>query len=278
MEHGVFLSSSKFHKIVGVAQSSALQIFRKIAIVVENNMDESASVASALFAVVFCKRSRETPARAHPRDEQSELEKGLLTASEDLQKPICRKMQAHTEFEKTDGKKFDLSSFTGCEKEIFDLLGPNPVSLDFLSERLQISIGKILAGITMLELSGLIESSPGNQYVRAFEQGKVENPRSRSEHDGAYSCRTEKKDYMMNSGEDLNSVISCSVSFIRNYFHGISRRYLQNYLAIYWYSVNRVRWQRGLLLKICLRSSGDLFKLSEYVSSLQVKVLATMRV
>ena len=74
MEHGLILSSSRFHKLAGIAQSSALQIFKKIAMVIQSHMDEEAlSIDSSCFGPVFCKRSRETPAREHPRAEQEEI-------------------------------------------------------------------------------------------------------------------------------------------------------------------------------------------------------------
>ena len=59
MEHGLILSSSRFHKLASIAQSSALQIFKKIAMVIQSHMDEEAlSIDSSCFCPVFCKRSR----------------------------------------------------------------------------------------------------------------------------------------------------------------------------------------------------------------------------
>ena len=40
MERGVIVSSSGFHKLVGIAQSSALELFKKIATVIQSHMPE----------------------------------------------------------------------------------------------------------------------------------------------------------------------------------------------------------------------------------------------
>src|SRR5262249_15314082 len=76
LEHQVNTSAFRFHKLVGGAYSSALAVFRKLMIVIEGQMgDEATAVFSGLFSDVFCKRSRVTPARAHPRNEQDEFDK-----------------------------------------------------------------------------------------------------------------------------------------------------------------------------------------------------------
>lgn len=42
--------------------------------------------------------------------------------------------------------------------------------------------------------------------------------------------------------------------FVRRVFQGISRKYLQLYLAVYWCSLNRRRWGVGRLFSACMRS------------------------
>src|ERR1700678_1248555 len=46
-EHGIFMSASQFHKLFGIALSSALNIFKKLGMVIENDMDEDVLAISA---------------------------------------------------------------------------------------------------------------------------------------------------------------------------------------------------------------------------------------
>lgn len=78
MENGVVVSANQFHKLLGVAYSTAWTMQRKIALVLQSFIDSEESavlVASDLFAPLFCKRSRETPSKKHPSCEQEELER-----------------------------------------------------------------------------------------------------------------------------------------------------------------------------------------------------------
>ncbi len=54
----------------------------------------------------------------------------------------------------------------GREKEIFDMLGLEPIHFDSLCESSGMSAGEMSATVTMLELAGLIESHQGDWYSR----------------------------------------------------------------------------------------------------------------
>jgi hypothetical protein len=84
--HGAFLSSAGFERLASIAQSSALNILRKIRTVMTSSMDErSEEFLSSQFISLFCKRSRETPARRHPRaEEEISEEEGEGEAAEPL--------------------------------------------------------------------------------------------------------------------------------------------------------------------------------------------------
>src|SRR5215472_16255662 len=62
-EQGVPFNAFQFHKLVGIAYSSAFAILKKITVVVHSALQEEDAVLvpSALFLSVFTKRSRETP-------------------------------------------------------------------------------------------------------------------------------------------------------------------------------------------------------------------------
>ena len=72
----------------------------------------------------------------------------------------------------------------------------------------------------------------------------------------------------------IGAVIEDFIGFIRVDYHGISRKYVQNYLAAYWCYKDRIYWPVGALLKACLKyrsiSSNEII---DYVSPSIVKLL-----
>ncbi|MBY0359364.1 MAG: hypothetical protein K2W82_15285 [Candidatus Obscuribacterales bacterium] len=226
IEQRIIISSSRFHRLAGVAQSSAHNIFKKITTVSQSHMQENTvEVSSALFSLIFCKRSRETQARKHPLSEQEEMEK--QSDSEILLETVsdCYTLEPQPETTTTTDMNFE-----GLEKEIYDQLSTEPIHVDTLSHKTGMPANKISVALTMLELAGVAIRLAGDRYIkRIAELGKTNN--------GSYPAV---------SDETANTVDSI-VSFIRNRFHGISRKCLQNYLAVYWSAFSKIRWQHSFL-------------------------------
>jgi hypothetical protein len=86
MGKGMLLSSSAFHRLVGVAQSTALDIFKAVTHRVLHVMDRADTElvlrASSEFIETFLRRSIETPKHAHPSDEQESYEQELSMEAE----------------------------------------------------------------------------------------------------------------------------------------------------------------------------------------------------
>ncbi|CAN5526925.1 hypothetical protein BH11CYA1_BH11CYA1_05680 [soil metagenome] len=76
-DHGVAISAARLSRLVGVASSTALNIHKKIALVVCEQMAEAESVSAGWFSRVIFKRSRQTPADCHPRSELDEIQNSL---------------------------------------------------------------------------------------------------------------------------------------------------------------------------------------------------------
>ncbi|CAN5211657.1 hypothetical protein BH11CYA1_BH11CYA1_48600 [soil metagenome] len=69
-EWGIAVSSLRLSQLLDIAQSTALNINKKVAIALVSQMDEEAQiVAPGHFIDVIFKRSRHTPADEHPRSE-----------------------------------------------------------------------------------------------------------------------------------------------------------------------------------------------------------------
>lgn len=54
----------------------------------------------------------------------------------------------------------------GREKEIFELISPEPVHFDYLCEKSGMQPGELSATLTMLELAGIVTRHPGDWYSR----------------------------------------------------------------------------------------------------------------
>lgn len=265
MEHGVVISSLKLRALVGIAQSSALHILKKVATVIQSHFGENAAdFQSADFHAVFCKRSRLTPAREHPVKEQEAMENYLQT-----------NLHSHLEVDRTNPIKSEPGQTTlpdieflieplteettienllkGREKEVYRHLSKEPILFDALCGLTKMSVSELSSTLTMLELAGAIERLPGDQYVR-------------------YICKQIGKKYFGGTTSQSAKAVSDFINFVRARFHGISRKYLQLYLALHWCSVARTQWCNSSLLKACLEFGPISYnQILSYVSPLIVQ-------
>lgn len=257
MEQGVIISSSKFHKLADIAQSSALNIFKKVTAVAQSHMQETeVTVSSALFVLVFCKRSRETQAKKHPLSEQAEMEKQLYDNEEqgnlvtDLEEE--RQKPAGMLEEERAGMEF-----CDDEKKVYDILTTEPILVDAICQKSHLPIGKILAALTILELAGVAVRVAGDRYMRHAKE----------------SVNTKAEKSAPQVSADIIDTVEAVLTFIRNKFHGISRKCLQNYLAAYWLGLSKGSELDGSLLKWCWRFGPISYeRILAYISPLLVKM------
>jgi hypothetical protein len=252
-EHCVFMSASEFHKLFGIALSSALNIFKKLGMVIDHaaNHDDVLAISSRVFRQAIGKRSRLTPAREHPSAEQNEVEK-----QENGESPDCRsagasfaseskpssggksRCQQSSQLEEIGADVFDVDETTDLEKTIYGLLSHEPVYVETLCQRTTIRASELLSAITMLQLKGLVMQVGGNKFVRA-EQIRQD----------PMTCSLSSL-----SALQTKKIVDSVIEFVRGRFHGISRKYLQLFLAEYWCYMDRGRWCRGRLLSACQQS------------------------
>lgn len=220
-EHGQLFSASMFHTIVGVAQSTAHGIIKRIEIVQASLMqNDAALVASSNFMRVFCKRSRETPAREHPR------------AEEDV---VSREEQYHHSDDANDqrghfAENFDMEEDT---QKIFHCLSGSPLSTEDLCQATGLATRDVSSALSYLELSGFIERLPGDRHVRC------KNVATKME---GSSCN-----------EEIRHALSHFLQTAMENWHGISRKYLQLYLASYSGQLHQRKWSDKRLLSECIR-------------------------
>jgi hypothetical protein len=236
MERGIIPSLLQFHRLAGIAYSTAWNIFKKLSMVVEASMlTNFEAVSSSVFSLAVSRRSRETPARSHPCAEIEEVER-MRPDKETSGAGSEAQMSPETVGE----EEFDIGDLTEPEKQLRDLLKPEPIHFDDLIEKSGLATGQVSAALTMLEFSGIATCLPGNWYSR------------RSAMKGLHASNLlPVHSTLPKNAKALSQVIDAAIAFFRATFHGISRKYLQLFLALFWCHIDRIRWTLGSLLAAC---------------------------
>jgi len=259
LERGVVLSSSQLHELLDIAQSSAHNMLLKISAVMASYMlDHSTLVSSALFLESFRKRSRETPARMHPTVEEDEAHR---TSNESCSQNTDQNCDSEPFSSKTGAA--DLQE---QEKTVCDLLSGAPTHFDDLCQRALLRTGDVSSSLVMLELYGIATRLPGDFYA-------LSRTEPNSGHAGGSISRKARAD----SGDGEHGTGNPQahndfVEFIDCFLKGISRKYVQNYLASYWCHLDRSCWRPGALLDACNQFHAiSRREMLAYVSPLMVK-------
>lgn len=217
--NGIFLASSRFHKLVGVAQSTALQISKRIAMVITSTYEEdSPEISTSFFIELFSRRSAESIAQQHPRSEQTAIN------------------ESQRDFEEDDDNipEDQVGNMTALQLEVFEHILYEPINSDDIIDKLpQRTFGEVAAALTMLELSGNIQRLSGDNYIRV-----------RKPTDAKHSSSSLITDKTENSFESIKYVI-------KTLFHAVSRKHIQHYIAKFWCIFVRDDWKGSELLHAC---------------------------
>jgi hypothetical protein len=262
LERGVSFNASDLHRLVNIAASTAGQIIKKISMVIHSYLEMEAAaieVPSGLFFPIIGKRSLETPANKHPIAEQEEMEKRMIenetesiaavTSSAIVTKGLLSGVAA--------------SGLSGHQKAVYELLSTKPVHFEELLQQTKLPVGTLSSTISMLELEGLIKGQAGDHYVLATEEGAA----------GKQGINTQAT-YGPDPTIEAHDSIAASIDYVRAGFHGISRKYLQLYLAAHWCYIDSKRWSSNSLLKACNRFREITYAdIRAFVSPLLVKLM-----
>ncbi|HEY9758574.1 MAG TPA: hypothetical protein V6C97_25640 [Oculatellaceae cyanobacterium] len=188
------MSSYRLHRLVGVAQSTALNILRKVRIVLESFMAKPDKVfPHSEFHPIMTRRSRATPANMHPMTEDQSLGEnehdgsdgesfnvhGAASSCEDDQVAndsagaCAQSAQANSADSVRQLWQERIENLAEQEKLVFEVLSDvNPLSIDEICARTGLEAGKAAAAITMLELDDLVDSPFANNFVRSTPGGR----------------------------------------------------------------------------------------------------------
>jgi hypothetical protein len=241
LENGVSLSSSQFSRIAEIDTKTARDIFGKFMTVIESDMKVGVvAVPSRFFVDTFRRRSFVTPASEHPDQEQRAMEaakgKPPLAAEQDsLSEPGSRRRNA---IEAALNRAADLAGTLAepLRKVYSLLLSDQPLHFDYLCNQTGLRPEELSASLTFLEMEELINRQPGDWYQRnVLPEGTAL-----------------VEDYEHENSKKIDSAVGIFIKFVRLTFDGIARKYLQKYLAYFWYIV-RVGEHTELLIDKCLR-------------------------
>jgi hypothetical protein len=253
---GAVLNSLVFSRLLKIAQSSAHGILNWLRFTMQSVLPADAPLLhSSLFAPAFSKRSRQTPARERPVAEQEEMEKMADVERNDrcsIPEPQKTNMAVSQEFGDDSNRVMteDAGEFSQQQEQIYKLLSDLPLHFEALCNRANVPIGTLSAVLTVLEIEGKAERLEGDWYVRRMVKQKIQAP-----------------------SEKASRTIDAFLQFVRLNFRGISRRYLQGYLAAYWCRIERSNWSSEAFWQECLGAMSKSYQqIRTYVTPLWVKL------
>ena len=256
-------------KCAEIAYSTANMICKALKLVISEEMDE-ATLQSGAFLNLMTRRSKMTPRKKHPTAEQTEYEREETRKkshggqeSRTAKKNGAAKAKRSTQEPKAQPQgSAGLDGLSDNEKKVFNNLSDNAISIDTLCRKTGMKAVDISQTLTMLELNGLAREMPGGRFE------KIEIPSEQN--NGSAEMQTLSMLTAQNK-----SKIARAIEFIEELYSGISRKYLQLYLADHWFFVDEKRWSEGSLLAACHKFRTVKYKeILEFDTQARVSVAA----
>ncbi len=255
-DRGVPFSARLLSRVCGIAYASALHIFKTLMGAVMMAMQESSVLVSSFeFNSIVCKRSIETPAQKHPVSEQEHAHEMSLQNAVSIDEAFADKISEFNSelISASDSKSLktgeeSAETMHGPERQIYELLSNQPQSIDELIAVSRLDSKVVIATVSVLELTDLATIVSGNRVVLSAERLSAQLPQLHPQ---------------------TQAQISQVVWFIKKIFHGVSRRYIQIYLAAYWCFLDRIRWANGAVFEQCCKTAG--IDLKTFVSPTQLQ-------
>lgn len=252
LERGVSISSLRFSKEFGIAQSSALMMLNTLRMLVASRIgNDGECLPEGFFYAAINKRSRLTPAGEHPiasapppeHDGSSGFHKERTASSEATTAP-----DFDTQSESAQTSSFSdpfESELQGSALKVYELLSDKPIDFDLLLDLSGLEVGELSATLFLLELGELAKALTGNYYVRSAPKKRDKSRKGSGDNDSSTEVVIPSNPAM----------VHLFIQFLLDTFHGISKKYLQLYLAEFWCFLDRSIWGPGSLLRACLSNA-----------------------
>ncbi len=231
-QNDAVITPAHFAKLLRIAYSTAWEILHKVKMVIASHLPpESMQAPYKVFIDIVFRRSLESTKFTHPSFD-CPSESGAQTESENSSEQNVSEEnsseQKTSENNPTDAQR--MKDFTDVEAEVYSWLSDQPVSLDTMIAKGKFSVGQIMGALGLLEIENLVT-------VFAY---------------GYYARKTEQPEQRIPSNQAPAAIIAQLVYYIRIIHRGVSRKYLQLFLAQIWCAFDKLRWGKNAVMQACL--------------------------
>ena len=236
-------------------------------------LHETETIHSSTFLEVFSKRSRLTPAKLHPSAEEKDDAHSFKEPPKPKRRSIfneemeCSSSSSDVENKSNSNclnppKEDNVSTFSDKEIFLLSFLSNVPINVDVLCARALMDECETAIILTILELKGAVARKSGDRYARKTSKDETSQQKTEGE---------------APSLDDLD-LVKISIKWLSKSYRGISRKYLQHYLAAEWCFKDRDRWKPGQLVEACIRNGPMRYsEIIEYVSPTMVCMHGLMK-
>lgn len=242
MKNGVIFNPNMLSNACGVVYQSAYGVFDKLTrYAIEMVEQDSIPVLSNEFDKVISRRSFETEARRHPHTEKEKEFAQMMERGEDFVQERIR------QYINPDGSlaEGEEPPIYADEQRIYDMLADGAFTANTIAELSGMNIAKVTGGLMLLLSCELIAMQPGGYFKRTPIMGDAV---------AAFDPNTMDR-------------VTHAVDLLRIVFRGVSRRYIQRYVAAYWCFVGRSQAERDSFVQRCCMIVGGAKEFSDsYVS------------
>lgn len=233
---GIPFSSARLATMLNAASATVRAARHKIALATTRWMMEENPdiVCSGRMVEVFDRHSMETPFHQHPRSEQQAMEKRASEREsfrEGMQDTSIEKAETRSPLRADDLPGINNSQDSPLNadgdtveprQQVLKLLAKGPIHFEALAAETGLDVGTLSSLLMILEIEGKVKGKPGGVFVLGSEDSK----------------RSQEK-----LSPNLQHFARDFIEYIKTYLHGISRKYVQLYMASYWYHLSRENFE-----------------------------------
>lgn len=297
------ISIKSINSFLGGSYFTVWRNVHNVAMAIEQQMtDLTLATTSGSFLPAICRRSKETSRRSHPRTEEQEAQGEQVRQRPETATPVApgpspRNRVANASPEptlihgaqlansSTDNSPISASAASAnpslpetsvgtnamrhieadnsdLESAVIESLAASgPSGFELLSVRTTIDAPRLSATLTLMQIAGTVVRLGGDQFMLAVGVAPATNTPI------VTSCCPAHRD-------DALALIERVIEHLKTVHRGISRKYLQRYVCLYWCLTSN-RWTLENILNACM-NIGEVEgqEIVDYVSPLSINVLA----
>jgi hypothetical protein len=254
-ERRVLVTSYRLTRLCNIASATAHNIVTTLGCHIQKELElrHCNAVHSApldLFLKVLFKRSLISGSFKHPSEPPDETTNESSQPKKQKNKKTSSSSQRNFTEEAEDHSDKDLSD---TDRQVLESIRQSPTSQDSLCAITGMTAAQVASSLVMLEISGLIQAQPGNLFTLCK--------------------RNTTNSFTEELTESVRAIAWRAFNTIGEIYGGVSRKYLQLYLAAFWCHQDSAIWTEGALLSILLRGEPIQFQeILSYVSPLTVSL------